>query len=105
MPSNACLAAYLHEACNEAAASCPQFDGYESDQQVMVSGGRFVVFGGVPKKGISAVVKFWRDPCTEGSRILFELGYEAELPHDVAEVFRRYDELVAEALAKLTDSL
>lgn len=91
------LAKHVHAACHEAAMQCPQFHGFDDDQQVLV-GGRWVEFGDVPKKGLEAVIRFWRDTDSQGGDLLFNGGYEAELPGDVAALFSRVDVLVGQAI-------
>ena len=46
----------FHEACHEAICSCPQFQGYDDDQYFQ----GFGEFSKIPKKGMLAVIKFWR---------------------------------------------
>lgn len=84
--------AELHEICHQAAQGCPQFRGYDDDQYFS---GQRRAFGDIPKGGFPAVIKFWRE---EGH--LFGLGYEADLPQHVRELFDTIDEVVNKAIAE-----
>lgn len=93
------LAHYIHDACHQAAMNCPQFRGYDDDQQVLVNG-RWVDFGDLPNKGLETVVRFWRSPEQSGGDLLFRKGYAEGLPEDVAQIFERVDALLSQAISQ-----
>jgi DUF971 family protein len=83
----------LHETCHEAAMQCPQFQGYDDDQNFLLPDGRSVEFGDIPKKGYAAVIQFWKE-----EKHLFEFGYFECLPPDVQQMFDEIDAVIAKAI-------
>ncbi len=79
----------FHDACHEAILQCPQFRGYDDDTRFH----GFGEFGKIPKKGMLAVVKFWRD-----NEILWDSGYSEELPQECLELFEKIDSLLDKAI-------
>ena len=80
----------FHEACHEACLQCPQFRGYDDDQQFR---GRPGTFGSVPKKGMYAVYKFWKDDA-----LLMEHGYYKALPSEAQEIFDNIEAVIEKAI-------
>ena len=75
----------FHDACYAACYECPQFRGYDEDEDTE--------FVNLPKKGMFAVVKFWRT-----NEILWEHGYYQALPEECQELFDKIDELLDQAI-------
>ena len=83
----------LHEICHEAAMQCPQFRGYDDDQNFLLSNGQKCEFGDIPRKGYAAVIQFWK---VEGH--LFDMGYHECLPPNVQQMFDEIDAVIAKAI-------
>ena len=83
-------AQYLHDACHDAVCQCPQFLGFDDDGYYTGYG----EFGNIPKKGLYKTVQFWR----EYGYLLWEHGYENQLPDDVKEVFDNIDGVIKTAV-------
>ena len=88
---------YLHDACHDAVCQCPQFLGYEDDTYFTGYGD----FSDIPKKGLYKTVQFWR----EYGYLLWEYGYEDELPDDVKEVFENIDSVIAKSVENYCKTL
>lgn len=82
--------AEFHEACHGACLECPQFQGYDDDQKFL---GGSTAFSKIPKKGMLAVYKFWKDDA-----ILFEHGYYKCLPPDALEIFDSIEAVIEKAI-------
>lgn len=67
---------------------CPQFAGYDDDQTF-----NGVEFSRVPNKGYAAVINFWKE-----DKHLFGLGYLAEAPPEVQQMFKDIDKVIAKAI-------
>ena len=81
----------FHESCHEAICSCPQFQGYDDDQYFE----GFGEFSKIPKKGMLAVIKFWRE-----DDLLWDKGYSEELPEECLQLFEEIDSLIEKAIKK-----
>lgn len=80
----------FHEACHEACLQCPQFGGYDDDQQFH---GRSGTFGSVPRKGMYAVYKFWKDDA-----LLMDKGYIEALAPEAREIFDNIEAVIEKAI-------
>ena len=81
----------LHEACHDACKQCPQFAGYDDDQTVGSE-----VFGDIPKKGMYAVYKFWKE-----EPLLWDRGYAMALPQEAINLFHAADKAIEKALKEV----
>ena len=88
---------YIHKECHSAMCQCPQFRGWDDDCQFDGYG----AFGNIPKKGIYKTVQFWR----EYGDLLWNKGYEEELPQDVRDLFDNVDRVIAKAIKDYCQSL
>lgn len=79
----------FHEACHNACLECPQFQGYDDDQQFQ---GGSTAFSKIPKKGMYAVYKFWKDDA-----ILMDHGYYECLPPEAKEIFDNIEDVIKKA--------
>ena len=79
----------LHEICHEAMQECPQFDYYEDDSYFCNYG----EFKDIPKKGFSAVIRFWKEETS-----LFDTGYNEALPKYVQEAFEELDAVISNTI-------
>lgn len=93
------LAKEIQQACIEAAEQCPQFKFHEGDQCELV-GGKSIVPAKLRKKGVMAVVKYWRSRDTIGGSILWEKGYADCLPPHVLRGFERVEEEIDKAIER-----
>ena len=93
------LAKDIQKACIEAAEQCPQFRFFDGDQCELV-GGKSIRPAKLHKKGVLAVVRYWRDKNTIGGSVLWEKGYSAALPEYVLNGFRRVDDEIEKALLR-----
>jgi hypothetical protein len=82
--------AEFHEACHDACMQCPQFTGYDDDQQFQ---GRSGAFGSIPKKGMYAVYQFWKDDA-----LLMEHGYFEALSPEAKDIFERIEGVIKKAI-------
>ena len=80
----------LHDACHDAMCQCPQFRGWDDDQHFSGYG----EFATVPRKGLYATVKFWK----EFGYLLWDKGYSDALPTEVQELFDDIDRVIEQAV-------
>lgn len=93
------IAQELNEACMAACDECPQHTGF-GDDQLELGGGKYVNVANLHNKGITAVVKYWRDPTTCGGSLLWEHGYYKALDTEYQELFDNIDNIVDAAITK-----
>lgn len=89
----------LHETFLAACDECPQFEGFDDDQEEMVNG-RSINVANLYRKGIVAVVNYWRDPNTKGGSIIHDSGYSEALPKEVVTFMNNIDKIVNDAIRK-----
>jgi len=89
----------LNEAFLEACGQCPQFRGFDDDQEEMVDG-RHINVASLHNKGSIAVLSYWRNAQTIGGSVIHNAGYAACLPEEVVSLMERIDSIVNEAIKK-----
>lgn len=87
------------DACNQ----CPQFDGFDEDQQELVNG-RYVNVAALHKKGAVAVLRYWFNRDTIGGNLIHNMGYEAFLPTEVLSFLARVDAEIDAALSRALET-
>ena len=87
----------LHDECHRACMECPQFKMYPNHLVITGLG----EFGEIPKKGMYAVVQFWRN-----EDLLFgRHGYSAALSDDAIKIFNNIDRVIRDAIKNYCESL
>ena len=90
----------LHYACIEAINQCPQCDYDADNNDAYCKSYKKSHSKGIPlyKKGMFAVISYWRDPETTGGNILWDYGYYLQLPKEAQEIFKKVDEIIETAI-------
>lgn len=90
----------LHDACVKAVQQCPQCDyDDEHNDAYCKSYGEFYDNGKpLYKKGMFAVINYWKNPKTIGGNLLWDIGYYQCLPKKVQELFDKVDEITETAI-------
>lgn len=88
---------YVNEACMAACDECPQHRGFDDDQREL-GGGVYTNVANLHKKGIAAVIKYWRDPQTIGGGLLWDSGYSDCLDPAILEMFDNIDAIIDRAI-------
>lgn len=89
----------INQACIEACERCPQFHGFDDDQDELVNG-RIVNVTNLYKKGIVSVINYWRNRNSIGGSLLYDKGYLEALPYEVIKLFDEVDLIIDTAIAK-----
>lgn len=92
-------AKYVNEACMAACDECPQHRGFDDDTREL-GGGTYTNVSKLHRKGILAVVKYWRDPQTIGGQLLWEFGYSDCLDPTILELFENVDQIINKAITE-----
>jgi hypothetical protein len=87
----------LHDACYEAMCECPQFRGWDDDEEFHGYG----EFDKIPRKGLYNTVQFWR----ECGHLLWESGYDQALPEEARELFDNIDRVIEQAIKNYCKTL
>lgn len=97
MKRNKALAKEIHEAFLAACEECPSFRGFDDDQRELLRG-EYVPVAKLYKKGVAAVIRYWRDPESIGGHIIHKSGYIACVPEDVVNLLDRITEIENKAI-------
>lgn len=97
-------AEYLNELCIEA---CETHYGFDPDEPELLSfyTGKKVTPSKLHKRGLPAVVEYWRNKETVGGRILWDLGYYVELPDEAVTFFDNFEKILAKAIKEACKNL